>query len=184
MINYQCFERLAMSGDSEESETIRNYFVKLREFITDNQQLIYQAMTNKDDLRKYVGYECIYFFAADERKNNQLKVGSTKDIIDRLRNYNVGRVNEVDLKYLAIVKNRILIEDCIKAKLKDKQLYKNREIYEINPKKLKKVIKECYCNYVTKKENNTMYEELSQLAGLYGYIKGKKSIKPYIAISK
>jgi acetyl-CoA acetyltransferase len=32
MINYQCFERLAMSGDSDESETIRMYFIKLREF--------------------------------------------------------------------------------------------------------------------------------------------------------
>ena len=184
MINYQCFERLAMSGNSGESETIRNYFVKLREFLTDNQQVIYQAMTNKDDLRKYVGYECIYFFAADEKKNNLFKIGSTKDIIERLRNYNVGRVNEVDLKYLAIVKNRKLIENCIKAKLKDKQLYKNREIYQIDPEKLKNAIKECYCNYVTNKENNTLYDELTQLAGLYSYVKTKKTIKPYIVIYK
>ncbi len=35
MINYQCFERLAMSGNSEQSKTIRMYFVKLREFITE-----------------------------------------------------------------------------------------------------------------------------------------------------
>jgi hypothetical protein len=44
MVNYQCFERLAMSGDSEESESVRMYFVKLREFITENQKLIYQLM--------------------------------------------------------------------------------------------------------------------------------------------
>lgn len=184
MLNYQCFERLAMSGDSEQSETIRNYFVKLREFLTDNQQLVYQAMTNKDDLKKYVGYECIYFFATDDKKENLLKVGSTKDIISRLRNYNVGRVKEIDLKYLAIVKNRNLIEKCIKMKLKGKQVHKNREIYEIDPDKLKKVIVECYCNYVTKKENNTLYDELVHLAGLYTYVKGKKSIKPYVIINK
>lgn len=47
MLNYQCFEKLAMSGDSEESETIRMYFVKLREFITENQHVIYQAITKK-----------------------------------------------------------------------------------------------------------------------------------------
>ncbi len=47
MLNYQCFEKLAMSGDSEESETIRMYFVKLREFLTENQHLIYQAISNK-----------------------------------------------------------------------------------------------------------------------------------------
>lgn len=65
MLNYQCFERLAMSGDSKKSETVRNYFVKLREFLTDNQKIIYQTMTNKDELKKYSGFECIYFFAAD-----------------------------------------------------------------------------------------------------------------------
>lgn len=65
MLNYQCFERLAMSGDSPKSETIRMYFVKLREFITDNQQLIYQAMENKTELDKYSVYDSIYFFAVD-----------------------------------------------------------------------------------------------------------------------
>ena len=61
MINYQCFERLAMGGDTQKSETVRNYFVKLREFLTENQRLIYQTMTNYDELKKYSGYETIYF---------------------------------------------------------------------------------------------------------------------------
>ena len=61
MINYQCFEKLAMSGDSKNSETVRMYFVKLREFITENQNLIYQAVENKNDLDKYSNYESIYF---------------------------------------------------------------------------------------------------------------------------
>ena len=41
MLNYACFEKLAMSGDSGESEVIRTYFTKLTEFITDNQHVIY-----------------------------------------------------------------------------------------------------------------------------------------------
>ena len=183
MLNYQCFERLAMSGDSKKSESVRNYFVKLREFLTDNQKLIYQSMINKDELKKYVGYECVYFFAADGKKDF-LKVGITENIISRLKAYNVGRIKEVDLKYLAIVKNSKLIEKCIKFKLKNKQFYENREIYEVDHNKLKKIIMECYCKYVTKKENDTMYHELSQLAGLYAYVKNKKTIKPYIIINK
>lgn len=182
-INYQCFERLAMSGDSLKSESVRNYFVKLREFITEHQYEIYQALTNKDKLKKYVGQDCIYFFVADERNNKLLKVGTTQDIITRLRNYNVGRVKEVELKYLAVVKNGELIEKCIKLNLKNKQVYENREIFEVDPKKLKKIINECYCKYVTKKENNKMYEELSQLLGLYAYVKDKKHIKPYVIIN-
>ena len=183
MLNYQCFERLAMSGDSPESETVRNYFVKLREFLTDNHKLILQTLTKKDRLKKYVGFDSIYFFAVNENKNIN-KIGITNNIIARLRTYNTGRLNEVDLKYLAIVNNPKLIENCVKLKLKKNQYYDNREIYEVDPNRLKKIIVDCYCKYVTKKENDTMYEELSQLAGLYNYVKNKKRIKPYVIINK
>lgn len=62
MLNYACFEKIAMSGDSVNSETVRMYFTKLREFITDNQQVIYQAMNNKKDLKKYNGIDFFYSF--------------------------------------------------------------------------------------------------------------------------
>ena len=46
------------------------------------------------------------------------------------------------------------------------------------PKKLKKKILNCYCKYVTDKQNSIMYEELT---GLYAYM---KFIIPHIVISK
>ena len=64
MVNYSCFEKLAMSGDSKKSETVRDYFIKIREFIYEHQELVYQAIENKKDLNKFRGYESIYFFAA------------------------------------------------------------------------------------------------------------------------
>jgi hypothetical protein len=182
MINYQCFERLAMSGQTQESETIRNYFVKLREFIIKNQELIYQSMTNNIELKKLTNTECIYFFAVDKNKDNIFKVGSTSNIIQRLRVYNTGRIKDVQLKYLAVVKNSSIIEQCIKLKLKSKQYINNREIYEISPDKLRSIITDCYCKHVTNKENNSMYDELSQLYGFLSYVKDKKIIKPYVII--
>ena len=184
MINYQCFERLAMTGDSDESETIRMYFVKLREFITENQHLIYQALENKDDLRQYSSFETIYFFALDERKNNIIKIGHTRDIIQRLRNYNVGRIKEIELKYLALVKNKVLIENCMKFKMEKNRVIKNKKIFKIEPNILKKIINECYCKHVSKKENNELYKEISDLLGLYVYTKDKVNIKPYIIINE
>jgi len=182
MINYPCFERLAMRGVSEQSETVRMYFIKLRQFIVENQEVLYQALENKDDLRKYEGYESIYFFVIDERHPTLLKVGRTRDIIRRLRNYNVGRIKEVDLKYFAIVKNNVLIENCIKIALQKNRFSKNKEIYEVDPKLLKKVIDKCYCKHVSSKENEKLYEEISELLGLYAYTKDKVNIKPYIII--
>ena len=61
------------------------YFIKLRQFIVKNQKLIYQAIENKMDLKKFNGkkrkimvknnyfnnyffrYESIYFFVIDGR---------------------------------------------------------------------------------------------------------------------
>jgi hypothetical protein len=184
MLNYACFEKLAMSGDSVNSETVRMYFTKLREFITDNQKVIYQAMNNKKDLKKYNGMDTIYFFAADERKPNVLKPGKASKIIERLRNYNVGRIKEVELKYLALVKNPLLIEKCIKLLLKKNQVYSGKELFEIDAKILKNVIYECYCKHVSAKENKELYEEISTLLGMYVYVKDKLNIKPYIIIGK
>ena len=183
MVNYQCFEKLAMCSDSKESETIRMYFIKLREFITNNQHLIYQAIENKKELHKYVGLSVIYFFAADNNKKNIFKIGISDDIVQRLSNYNVGRINEVDLKYMAIIKNSTLIEKCVKLKLKKNQVIPNREIYQISPEDIKKAIVDCYCKYVNKDENEELYKEMSDLLGLYSYVKNKKNIKPYVIIN-
>jgi phage anti-repressor protein len=182
MLNYQCFEKLAMSGDSKKSEEVREYFVKLREFLVENQKSIYQAMENKDDLKKYSTYESIYFFAVDERKKDIFKIGRTSDIINRLRNYNVGRIKEVELKYFAIVKNSLLIEKCMKHNLKNKIVFERKEIFHTKPEIIKKIIDDCYCKYVSKKENDDLYKELSDLLGLYSYTKDKVNIKPYIII--
>jgi len=182
MLNYQCFEKLAISGDSTKSELVRDYFIKIREFIYENQELIYQAVENKKDLNKFRGYESIYFFAVDERHPDVFKIGRTQDIIHRLRNYNVGRIKEVDLKYYALVNNSIMIEKCIKLKLEKNRVINGREIYKVDPNKLKKIIDDCYCKYVSKKENEELYKEISILLGLYSYIKNKVNIKPYVII--
>ena len=184
MLNYACFEKLAMSGDSKQSEVVRMYFTKLREFITDNQRVIYQAMNKKNDLKIYNKMDTIYFFAADERKQDILKVGKSSKIVERLRNYNVGRIKEVELKYVALVKNPLLIEKCIKLLLKKKQVVSGKELFEIDPKILKKVIDECYCKHVSVKENKDLYDEISNLLGMYVYVKDKLNIKPYIIIGK
>ncbi len=183
MLNYQCFEKLAMSGNSDRSEDVREYFVKLREFLVENQHIIYQSMEQKEDLKKYSTYESIYFFAVDERHSNLFKIGRTIDIMKRLRNYNVGRVKDIELKYFAIVENSFLIEKCVKMNLKNKQVFDKKEIYHTTPEYIKQVIDKCYCKYVSKKENDQLYKELGDILGLYAYTKDKVNIKPYIIIN-
>jgi hypothetical protein len=94
MLNYPAFERLAMTGDTEKAEIVRLYFVKLRQFIVENQKLIYQAMENNNDLKLYSNYETIYFFAINEKNQDIFKIGRTIDIIKRLRNYNDKNIKQ------------------------------------------------------------------------------------------
>ena len=50
--------------------------------------------------------------------------------------------------------------------------YKEKKLVD-NPEKIKKFIYDCYCKNVSKKYNNDLYEELSNLLGLYSYTKDK-----------
>jgi len=83
-----------------------------------------------------------------------------------------------------VVKHRILIEKCIKLKLKKNQVFKNKEIYSVEPETLKKIIDTCYCKTVSNKENEKLYYELGELVKLYSYTKNKINIRPYIVIDK
>lgn len=202
MLNYQCMEKIAMNTDTKEGEEIRTYFTQLRRFLIEYQKIIHQSLTNYEDLKKYSGMETIYFFCVDERYPDIFlsktlsqrspyfleigtdKVGRTSDILRRLRVYNVGRINEIDLKYLVLVKNSVLIENCIKENLFENKLNEKKEVYKINPKKLKKIINNCICNNMDKQNYNDLYEELGELLKLYNYVKNKNNIKPFIIINK
>lgn len=124
----------------------------------------------------------MYFFCVDERYPNIMKDGSTSNIINRLRVYNTGRINDIELKYFAIVKNRKVIEKCVKKKLKFVQVKNNRELYKIEPSELKKVIDECYIKNVTDKEHAAMCEDVAEILGMYSYVNNKVNIKPYVII--
>ena len=184
LLNYACFEKLAMAGNTKESIDVRNYFAMLRKFIYDNRTIIYQAINNNIELQKTKGFDSIYFFVVDKRYPNIIKLGETKDIIARLRTYNTGRIKDIELKYFAIVSNSKLIETCVKKRLVNNKIIKNRELYEIKSESIKLVIDSCYKDLTKQKEHAELYEELSQISGLYSYVKDKVNIKPFIIINR
>ncbi len=84
MLNYQCFERIAMSGNTPKSEEVKIYFSKLREFLSENQNIISQAMIKKQELSKYNKFETIYFFAVNKKYDNIKKIGKSQKIYYRI----------------------------------------------------------------------------------------------------
>ena len=101
-----------------------------------------------------------------------------------MRVYNVGKINEIDLKYLVLVKNSKLIERCIKDKLFNNEVIKNKEIFKINIKILKKIIYNCICKHMNENNYDELYNEVGYLLNFYKYTKKTKNIEPFIIINK
>jgi hypothetical protein len=139
-------------------------------------------MNNSKNLKIYNGMDTIYFFVADKKRPDILKPGKASKIVDRLRNFNVGRIDDVELKYLALVKNPLLIERCIKQLLKKNQYKPNKELFKIEPVDLKNIILKCFTKCASNQENLELYNEISALLGMYSYVKDKPQLKPFIII--
>ncbi len=138
MLNYKCFEKIALKSNSDESHRIHQYFIELREFIFNNSKLIEQSLNtheiliNTTSIKKYNdNYSVLYFFAVDKKYENIFKVGSTYNIINRIKSYNVGRINDIDIKYAVVVYNGKIIEQCIGKLLYRSKHIDNKEIYNI-----------------------------------------------------
>lgn len=188
MVNYQCFLKLAMSENTEISDAIRTYHSQLRLFIMENMVLIKQSLDKKKEMKKYNSFKTVYLFAVNENHNDILKIGETREIINRLKTYNIGKSSDLKIEYLTLIKNSKLIRNFIKLKLKNVEIlnknkvFKYKEIFEVKPKHIKLIIDKYLCDN-KKEKNKELYRELSGLIGLYGCIENKKTIHPYIIIN-
>ena len=75
MLNYQCFERLAMSGDSKKSDTVRSYFIKLREFLYTNQKLIGQGRCWSPEPHRHLAHHILQILVLKVGGGKNSKVG-------------------------------------------------------------------------------------------------------------
>lgn len=64
------------------------------------------------------------------------------------------------------------------------EVFEDKEIFEVDVDSLHKVIDECYCKNVSKKEHEKLQEEIQSLFGFYSYVKDKSRIKPFVVINK
>jgi hypothetical protein len=145
------------------------YFVKLREFLVNNQHVLYQAMGNKSGSNK----KTLYFFAMDARKPNILK----ENIIGKLRRYNAGPIEESDLKYYVMVRDPVLIDTLVKMGVEN-----SRAIYNLDKAELKKIVHNTVCQNIDKKNNNKLLRELADLTKMYGYVKDRADVKPFVVM--
>ena len=71
----------------------------------------------------------------------EVKIGSTTDLEERMRQYNVGRVNELPIVFVYLTDQVDDLELCIKQNLKSYQIKYNTETFEIDVSFIKDTIK-------------------------------------------
>ena len=97
----------------------------------------------------------IYILKVDDEV---YKLGNTGDIKKRMKQYNVGRINELPIVFVYKTDKMKEIEKCLINNLKEYQKKKNTEIFKIDLDFIKETIKYCTLkNALLVKHNKKLY---------------------------
>jgi phage anti-repressor protein len=174
MLRYNCAKELCMLSRSEKSSVIRKFYIDLEKLIITYKDSIVRDLnnqlginqTNKQLIEKYKNKGLIYVLKIDDSSNistdkpMEVKIGSTEDLEQRMKQYNVGRVNELPLVLVWLSDQIEDLETCIKQNLKSYQIKHKTESFEIDLDFIKKTMK--YCtekNALLLKRNNKLLNE-------------------------
>ena len=117
-----------MTSHAEKANNVRDYFIKLREFIN-----YYKSNFSNMIINNTLKYpEGSIYIILTNKKKNIFKLGHTKDIRKRLKKNATGKDVHPDIKFIMLVENRKEVENCVKKLSQKYQFKKNQEIYKIN----------------------------------------------------
>jgi hypothetical protein len=140
-ITLDTFEKICMSTHSKKGDEVRSYFLELRKFINYYKQHITDTILEKIESNEY-GY--MYIIVVNKNKNI-FKAGRSdgKDIRKRLKQYSTGKEAHPDVKFVMLVTNQLLVENCCKLFLKEYQFRGGTELYKVDIDIIRKTIFEC-----------------------------------------
>jgi phage anti-repressor protein len=157
MLRYNCAKELCMISKCEKASIIRKFYIDLEKLIITYKDTIVRDLnhqlgineTNKQLIEKYKNKGLIYVLKIDDSKNTdyqgemEVKIGSTYDLEERMRQYNVGRVSELPIVFVYLSDQIEDLELCIKQNLKAYQIKYNTESFQIDVQFIKDTIKYC-----------------------------------------
>jgi hypothetical protein len=150
-----------MKSNSDIAKDVRDYYIKIHQFIIEYKNTINDAIDNK--LNKILkGY--VYILLVNKKRNIH-KIGIIKEngeqvVKNRLRNYMTGRDRHPEIEFIIKIEDVTKITSCINKMLKDDKLHgKNKqEIFKISFEDARDVVLKCGCingTSISKLKNNT-----------------------------
>lgn len=151
LLTYTCAKLLCMISRSEKASLIRNYYIELEKLIITYKDNIVNDLNNqlgiktqnKKIIEKNNNIGLIYILKVDE---DIYKLGNSGDIKKRMKQYNVGRIDELPIAFVYKTDDIDKVEKCVKKNLAEYRLkkHKNSETFKIDKKFIKDTI--IYCN--------------------------------------
>jgi len=152
LLTSDTMKRLCMRSKSEKAETVRTYFIEIEEFLSHyNEEIVDGLMRNiNEDARRNIaekrkdGPGSVYILRASKEMKDVNKIGQTgMDMAKRLRSYNTGRAEDVEVLQVFKVQYRKEVEMCVKKLMKEKRYKKRREVYHVDYAIISKLITGC-----------------------------------------
>jgi phage anti-repressor protein len=142
MLTIDTFKRLCMRSKTKKSEEVRTYFIELDNFVTMYKTDILNGLLTKLNKKRKTkdGEGFIYVFRV---KDGVLKIGHTKDMLQRLRSYMVGRTDNIEILASFKTSNRKKVENCVKTFCQAKRFLARKELYEVDEDIIKRVMQLC-----------------------------------------
>ena len=146
-----CFKRLVMLSKSKNAELVRSYFIeveglyiKYRKYIMNGMEQEIRTLRNNQKPKKFQDKKggFIYIIKVGDRPD-VYKVGRTEDISKRMKTYQTGLADDVDVLFMYETDDLVKTEKCVQTWLSDHQYRQNREVYEVDVSVLKDVIVGC-----------------------------------------
>jgi len=171
MLTPDCAKMILQSTKSEKGKEIRKYFIEIEKMLYKYKDIIIKSLQNENELLKNnqkpkirTKEKTIYIFKALNTELTLHKLGRSKDLQQRLKQYNSGLANDVKVVYEYHTENIESVEDCLKALLREKKYRKYKEVFEVDLDIIKETIKICdeskkiiNKKIIEKDKNNKLY---------------------------
>ena len=161
LLKSSTFKKLCMMLNNKKAKEVREYFLKVEEtldkyknYIINSLKTQVKKMDTSLKSRKKPSKGVIYGFEINDNNRKFIKIGKSKDFLQRMKQHNSSHADKIDVEFLFETDNFDEVEGCIKGIMKKYQYRKGKEVYEVEMDKLKELTDGC--DKLTKKFHKTM----------------------------
>ncbi len=186
-ITPDCFKELCMISQTAKATQVRKYYLSIEKLVRKYHQHIEDKLYKelgllKNNQKPKVNPKkgVVYIIKALNSTTNIYKLGRTKNLKNRLKNYNSANANDIEPLFILEVNDIDKVEECVKTLVKDFKYRKYKEVYEVDLNVLKSAFFRCdelvsgFQKYFNQKKQRPIKQKFKDMKtnenGLYLYI--------------